>query len=106
MDVDKAGGEDPSGPVDLPRSSLAPPRFDGRYPSVTDGDINRSRRAAGAINDSGAADQQIVHAFPQANDRLEQVYAYALGQGWSNRFIDIFPHSGSLRSSVSLRVAG
>ena len=64
MNVDKAGGEDPSGPVDLPRRGFGPPRLDGRYSSVTDGDIDGSRRASGAVDDSGAANQQIVHALP------------------------------------------
>ena len=29
MNVDEAGGEDPSGPVDLPRRGFGPPRLDG-----------------------------------------------------------------------------
>jgi hypothetical protein len=63
VDVDEARSEDPSGSVDLSYRGFGPSHLDRRYPSVANGDINGSRRTPGAIHDSGAADQQVVHAL-------------------------------------------
>src|SRR5262249_11460249 len=64
VNVDEAGRENSPRPVDLPRRAVASPRLDGRNASVADGDIQQSRRASRAVDDSGAADYQIVHVLP------------------------------------------
>ena len=104
VNIDEARSEYSPGPVDNLRSGGGPPRLDGRYASVTDGDIDGSRRASGAVDDCGAADQQIVHAFPPANNRFEPDQSLMFPEDWSNSFVN-FQDTGS-RPSLSLSGCG
>jgi hypothetical protein len=74
--VDKARGEHPSRSVDPARRGLGPPRLYRRYSSVADGDIDKSRGASGPVYDSGATDQQVVHALPFSRIKVEGLVAF------------------------------
>ena len=113
MDVDKARGEDPSGPVDLARGGFTLPRLDGRYASVTDGDIDRSRRASAAVDDSGitrpcCTDQQAdaVSLSSPAFRRCGQISgvpAPACGSGPRRRRSSRWPDAGPCASATRRR---
>src|SRR4051794_23736316 len=93
MNVDKTGSEDSSGSVDLACRCFAPPRLDGRYSPITDGHIDGSWCTSGAVDDSGAADQQVVHASPPRP--IIVLNAFSLSCPWSRSEQEFYWYSST-----------
>jgi hypothetical protein len=64
MDIDKPGSHGQAACIDLLCTTLGDPRRDLRDASAADGDVSLGSRRSCAVEDSAAADDEIVSRAP------------------------------------------